>query len=286
MTTIDFTFATLGGDQQATLYNSPQKDAPIVLIAPALGIREGYYRKLCQGLAAQGLGAAAIDLPGQGVSPIRASRQKDWGYDVLLEHYKAACQALAALRPQAPLFLLGHSIGGQAALLLGGQDLPQLQGVILVASGAPYWRAWDGFDSFRIRFNTALCGVIAQVVGYFPGNKVGFGGREAKTLIQQWAQCASTGKYDFTDFPGEDMLTEPGPPVYAICLDGDTLAPEKAMRHVLDKMDARQKHFEIWETPPHGGNHNRWPSEPQYVIERVGSFIEETLTHTQRGAIA
>ena len=46
---------------------------------------------------------------------------------------------------------------------------------------------------------------------------------------------------------------------------------------MLDKLKHRDVEFEIWDSPPHGGNHNRWPSEPDFVVRRMVSFIEKTL---------
>ena len=270
-----FSFQTLGGLQQADLHDGSSMDAPLVVVAPAIGIEARFYAGLCAGLAEVGIGAVSIDMPGHGASPIRAGRHADWGYEELVDHFASAIRALAEVRPDAPLYLLGHSLGGHVALMLAGRGDVRATGVVLVATGAPYWRAWHGPGALFLRWGSALYGVLARIMGYFPGHRLGFGGREARTLIAQWAASARTGEYDFPGFMGEALLGKPGPPVHSIALRGDFFAPEAAIRHMLDKLKQRDVGIETWESAPHGGNHNRWPSEPGFVVDRVVAFVGE-----------
>lgn len=270
-----FSFTTLGGTQHAALEMPDGDVLGAVVVAPALGVRASYYRKLCGALAERGFAGAAVDLPGHGDSPVRPNRRTDWGYVALIDHYDAALRALGQRLPGVPLFVVGHSIGGQVALMVAGRDIPGLQGVVVVASGSPYWKMWDGLEGPRIGLSTMACGVMARALGVFPGDRVGFGGREARTLIVQWAHAGRTGAYAYGDFDGDALLARPGPPTLAIAVVGDAWAPERAMRWTLDRMPQRRVVFERWEGAPHHGDHNRWPSEPRHVAERLSSFAEE-----------
>lgn len=271
-------FTTLGGEQSVTFFE-PLDRPPraVVLVAPALGVRASYYRKLCEGLATKRIASAAVDLPGSGESPIRASRQHDWGYEELVAHFRAAIQMARRQYPSTSVHVLGHSIGGQIALLLGGEPAPLIDSVVLVASGSPYWRAWSGLGAIRVRVMTALCAIIADQLGYFPGSRLGFGGREARSFMRQWARVAKTGQYRLGTFEGEARLAAAGPPTLAIALSGDPMAPRAAICATLDKLTARDVTLERWAHPPHGGDHNRWPSRPDFVVERVERFIERDL---------
>ena len=231
-----FGFQTLGGLQQADLRDGASEYSPIVVVAPAIGIGARYYASLCAGLTEIGIGAVSIDMPGHGASPIRAGRHDNWGSEELVDHFASVVGALAEIKPHAPIYLLGHSLGGHVALMLAGRGDVHVSGVVLVAAGAPYWRAWRGPGALFLRWGSALYGVIAQILGYFPGNRLGFGGREARTLIVQWAASARTGEYDFPGFMGEELLSRPGPPVHSIGLRGDFFAPEAAIRHLLGKL--------------------------------------------------
>lgn len=270
----EIAFTTVGGTQRATVSRPEDTPRGAVLVAPALGIRASYYRKLCAGLNQLGFVTTAVDLPGHGESPARANRRTDWGYASVIEHYSSALRAFHTAAPGLPKFVVGHSIGGQVALMTAGTDVPGLSGVVVVASGCPYWRTWDGTDAYRVRAAAWAFGSMTRALGVFPGDKVGFGGREPKTLIVQWAHAAQTGHYSLGDFDGDALLARPGPPTLGIRVEGDTLAPERSVKLTLDRLTDRDVSFERWSTAPHGGNHNRWPSEPGHVATRVSAFAD------------
>jgi len=250
-----------------------------------MGVRASYYEKLTTGLARAGVSAAAVDLPGLGESRARAGWQSDWGYQELMDHYAAACDAVRATRPDADLFLLGHSLGGQVALLLAGKPIRNLRGVMLVASGSPWWRAWDGTDALKIRVSTAACDLLARSLGHYPGHRLGFGGREPRALIRQWASIARTGSYDLDGLEGESLLAAAGPPTLALHLAGDTFAPEKAIRSTLERLTSRETQLEHWRDAPYGGDHNRWPSAPNHVVQRALRFIARRRSTAPRPAM-
>jgi predicted alpha/beta hydrolase len=268
--TRDFEFDTVGGRQSGVLHG-PAKAPWAIVIAPALGIRASYYQKLVDGLVARGLAAAAIDSPGFGNSPIRAGWRQNWGYRELVAQWVNACAAIHPWHPR--LALLGHSIGGQTALMAGGQSVPGLEAVITVASGVPWWRAWSGMEAVKVRAGIEVCAAAATLCGHLPGKRLGFGGREARRLTQQWAKAGRSGQYRFRGFDGDALLARPGPPVLSIGLDGDDWAPPKAIDAILARITARPVHRERWTDAPHGGNHNRWPSQPAHVVERTLTFL-------------
>ena len=119
-----------------------------------------------------------------------------------------------------------------------------------------------------------MYGVIARILGVFPGRRLGFGTLEARTLIVQWAETARTGTFDIRGFKGEPLLGQPGPPVRSIGLRGDTFAPEASIRHLLDKLGQRDVSHELWESPPHGGDHNRWPTDPGFVVDWISGLTD------------
>src|SRR5690606_10191189 len=110
---------------------------------PAMGIEARYYAGFAGALRRLGLNAATLELRGLGTSNVRPSRKVDFGYGTILE--RDLPPALALLRerfPGAPLFLLGHSLGGQLLALHLAVHPDGVEGLVLIASGTPHYKVW------------------------------------------------------------------------------------------------------------------------------------------------
>ncbi|NDZ89683.1 alpha/beta fold hydrolase, partial [Streptomyces sp. SID10115] len=95
--------------------------APAVLILPAMGVPARFYRRFARQLHDEGLTVLTVDLRGQGeATPSAAGRgAPGHGYRAIVEDDLPA--VVAAIRDELgtepPLFLLGHSLGGQLGLV-------------------------------------------------------------------------------------------------------------------------------------------------------------------------
>jgi predicted alpha/beta hydrolase len=188
----DVRFDGLGGAQTLRIASVAQADAPVVVIAPALGMRASWYEDLARALASRGVYAAITEWPGQGTSPVRPSRRHDWGYAELLDHLAASRVATRAALPRASTFLwLGHSLGGTIALMDAGRS-KAVDRVVLIACGTPYQGAWAGRMRVQLRIASHIFPLAGRVLGYHDG-RLGFGGREARTLMTEWSHLARHG---------------------------------------------------------------------------------------------
>lgn len=258
-------FVGHGGAQPVRWYGPPLPNC-VVGIAPALGVGAEYYRPLAEALVRAGggrLAAVPVDLPGHGTSPVRAGWRHDWGYREVVAHL-AAFRRFA--RPRSRRFVwLGHSLGGQCALM----DAEHADAVVLIASGTPYHACWSGASGARVLALSQLVALIASALGYFPGRRLGFGGREARTLMRQWAHVARRGTYDFETFDCEATLARVRVPVHAVTIEGDPYAPRRAVEHALGKLVLASITRHDWPSALQGdlarGNlHNRWPRFPDW----------------------
>jgi predicted alpha/beta hydrolase len=272
MVSLPIRLPALGGTQAATLYPAAQSPAPLLLIAPGMGTRARFYRRLCEGLSRTGISALAFDQPGIGESPVRAARDQDWGYGELVAHYHGAIEHLATEIQPSSIHFLGHSLGGQVALML--PDHPLLRSVVLLASGTPHFRAYPTFRGLQVLAFTRFSATLTHLLGHHPGTTIGFGGRQPRRLIQQWARVAQNGSWNFCpSIDGDAQHQQPGPPVLGIHLPGDTLAPEASLRALTDRLTRRQVQIEAWPDPPLNGDHDRWPAHPEYLIDRLKHHI-------------
>lgn len=269
----ELAFAGFGGLQQAKLLQR-SADAPTVVVLPALGIRASYYDGFLRELASHGLNAVIADFPGQGDSPVRASRSSNWSYGQLVEHAVALRSAVGE-QLSGPLIWAGHSLGGQVALMASESDT--VAGVALVASGSPYRVAFPGLAwSVRLRFAGRAFPALGRALGYFPGDRIGFGGREARDFIRDWAQVCRRGVYDFPGFHGESLFARTSTPILAITLDGDTWAPRRSAENLVAKTRAVDVQWWNW-VPEEPVDHNRWPRLPAAPAGRIATWIESAV---------
>jgi len=265
-------FDGLGGRQVLRVTEAGSADAPLVAIAPALGLRASWYEGLSVALASRGVHAAVIEWPGQGTSPVRPSRRVDWGYAELLEHLAAARAAARSAVPSASSFAwLGHSIGGTVGLMDAGRSRA-VERVILVASGTPYMGSWTGKTARQLHLATYLFPLAARLLGYHDG-RLGFGGKEARTLMTQWAHLTRTGVWDVPGADIEGYLRACEARVLAVRIEGDEYAPERAVEHLLGKVPRARIERAVWTGPDAKTAHVRWPRTPDRAAELAAEFV-------------
>jgi predicted alpha/beta hydrolase len=267
-----------GVTHEARLFVAAGGAAPVVFCLPAMGVPARFYDPFGRALAARGFTAAVADLRGHGSSSLRPRRGVDFGYRELVERdWPATCAALRARFPGQELFVLGHSLGGQVHSMAVAQRPGGIAGLILVASGSVHYR---GFPAHRRPFilgGTLAASGLARLLGYFPGHKVGFGGREAARLIADWARLGRSGRFRATgsDFDFEAGLAAFRAPVLAIDVAGDTLAPRGTVDELCRKLRAAA--IDRWQLRPAKPGprwHFQWARRPDEVAERVAAWID------------
>lgn len=254
-----------------------QASAPVLLIGPAMGTPARIYAPLAEAFVAQGLNVAVIELRGIGSSSVRAGKRVDYGYHHLVaQDWTAACAVLRERFPGSPLFLFGHSLGGQVSVLHAATQ-PHIAGVIIVAAGSVHYKGWSGAKRFGILTFTQFAGVLSGLVGYFPGKRVGFGGTEAKTLMQEWARLGRTGRFALrggADY--EAALAQSRVPVLGVSFEHDTFAPHRAQKFLLNKLtQARVTHLPLSEKDTGMRlDHYNWIKKSEPVVSRVSAWIK------------
>jgi predicted alpha/beta hydrolase len=271
-----------GARTEVTTFACTDAAAPAVMILPAMGVPARFYARLASALASAGCHAVLHDLRGQGKSDRRAGRHVDWSYETLvLEDLPAVIAHVQRALPGAPIVFLGHSLGGHLALMYLGwtPDSPVL-GVALVASGNPHGATFAPKQRLRLLLAGALASPLARLVGHFPGNRLGFGGRQARRLIDQWALLAREGRFDVRGPGGLDAeraMRRVERPILAITIEGDDMAPPASTESLLGKVPRAT--VECWHYEPGAGSpeadHFRWAKDSPRIVARVASFARD-----------
>ncbi len=226
-----------GSTNEITLCRSENSNVPLIFVFPALGVRASYYKTLLEKLAQNGFHVCLTDWRGNGKSSVRPSRTVNFGYKELIEDIDFVIEKIGNQFPDNKKYLLGHSLGGQLGGLFLSKKPPALDGIVLIASCSVYYKGCKGWAGTRIYYATYLIKFLGKIVGYYPGEKMGFGGSEARGVMQDWGRNGRTGKYiiDNDDFDYEAALAQLQTNILAISIKGDTFAPVEATKNLYQK---------------------------------------------------
>ena len=260
------------------LWRAP--DAPIrdvLYWMPALGVAAKHYVPLAEALAARGVAVAMHEWRGIGSSNRRAGRHMDWGYRQLLELDMPAGVAVARQQwPGARYWIGGHSLGGQLATVYGALHPQDFSGLALVASGAPYWRQFP--HAWPIGLAYAAAPWLARLVGYLPGRRIGFGGNEARGVIDDWARTGRTGRYAARGM-SDDMeakLAALDWPILTQRMQDDWFVPQPSLDWLLGKMPHAPRRSNILASNDLGGHradHFSWMKTPGAIAVNIADWI-------------
>lgn len=241
-----------------------------VLILPALGVPARKYRALGEAIAARGVPAGLYELRGHGERP-RATRAEDYGYTELLDEVGPAIAQFQERAGAGRVVLLGHSLGGQLALIHAALVAPV--DVVFVAAGLPFWLDYSGLFRLTLLPLSQIVGAVAQVWRVSPSWN--FGGVQSRGLMWDWAHTARTGRWP--TIHGADPLEALGDArirILAVHVEHDTYTPPAVMRRVLRAAGAAEI-TEYEYTQDVAGlalDHFTWTRAPQPLADVVVGF--------------
>ncbi|GHJ45041.1 hypothetical protein Cs7R123_23830 [Catellatospora sp. TT07R-123] len=220
------------GSDRLAVHLHPVDDpaAPLVVVFPAMGVPGGYYKRFAVALNAAGLGVAVADLRGTGASTPAPSRSSRYGYPETVDDVAAVLDALAEHRAGRRTILLGHSLGGQACVMhLARRGPADVDGLVLIAVGLPYWRDYPRGQRLGVLAMTQTVGAVSALLRVWPG--WGFGGRQARGVIRDWAYSARWGRFPATVCTPA-QLAAIDVPALVVSVDNDRYTPRGVVDHL------------------------------------------------------
>ena len=270
------------GHELELVVHAPAEPKAVLMFVCALGVEARYYAPFGEELAERGIALAMCDLRGNGTSSLRPSRGVDFGYREIVElDIPAALDVVRECMPNVPLFVGGHSLGGQLMMLHLAAVRPEVAGTVLVACAIPYYRNWEGNPRRYIRFATLVFPVAGALLGYVPAKRLGFGGTtEARTLMRDWSHNARTARYEpkgsHVDY--EPALREVELDFLTVSIDTDAMAPPNAVEFAFQKLPkSRGERVHAHLSTRHPAAHMRWARDPREVVEAVATWVETRL---------
>lgn len=252
-----------------------------LLFLPGMGLTARQYIAFGRALADNGVEVFIHEWRGNGSSSLRAGRGFDWGYRELLEiDLLAAVEAVARNGAVATPLIGGHSLGSQFACLLAAITPDRCGGLVLVAGGSPWWKL------FGLRMKVLMLMVIvgfpliSRLIGYYPGKRLGFAGREARGVIRDWTRSARTGRYEFdsiaTDL--EAAMAALNLPVLALDMAEDWFVPESSLQWLTGKLGHSDVTHQALTADSLEGraDHYAWMKKPRVTVDRILEWMHTT----------
>ncbi|MFG1790173.1 alpha/beta fold hydrolase [Nocardia sp. NPDC049149] len=255
---------------------TPDTPRPVLVIVPGLGVPAEYYSTFGAGLAKRGFDVAIGELRGNGASTPKPSSASTFGYHELVSvDFPAIFQVVRDRFPASTPYLVGHSMGGQLAVMYAARIRGRLGGLVFIASGTPYHRGYPGLSGPGILMGTAAISLTANLAGFWPGDKISGGfGRQSKVLIADWARLARTGRFVpvGADIDYEERIARLKLPVLSITMTGDDLTPPGSAEHLLEKLP--QAEVTQWHQPEPLG-HNGWIQQSGSTIDQIEKWLRD-----------
>ncbi|WP_406327079.1 alpha/beta fold hydrolase [Streptomyces sp. NBC_00203] len=269
----------------ARVLRHPEPGRPVAVLLPAMGAAARFYLPLARALLREGLTVVTVDLRGHGEALPAVTRGTRFGYrEMVEEDLPAVLAAVRSALPGAPVVLVGHSLGGQLALLHAATAPDGIDALALVASGSVWYRGFGGLRAVRNLVASQIFATLATLIGYWPGKRFGFGGNEATGVMRDWARQGRTGVYrvkgSTVDY--ERALGELALPLLAIGVDNDVLAPAGAREHLLSKVPRTALDRWQYTGEAAGGkhiDHFRWVRHNAALSAHLAEWVLKT-THS------
>ncbi|MBT3223041.1 MAG: alpha/beta fold hydrolase [Proteobacteria bacterium] len=165
-----------------------------IVICPAIFVREGFYFHFAKYVAQHGYRAITFANRGMGVS--LAAETNLWKHQ--LRHWgeldlPAVIEFARSTAPEKPLYLVGHSMGGQlAALSPASLDV---DAIVTVAATHAWWGHWPRPYRWGILAWYSFIPLVGRVLPKFPASRLGLGPNVSSSVVRDWARWGRNRNY-------------------------------------------------------------------------------------------
>jgi predicted alpha/beta hydrolase len=198
----------------ATVYapsSLPNGDQPpsVVIINSATAVPRLFYKAYARHLSQNGSTAITYDYRGIGESRPKSlkgfnARMRDWAELDMA----GVVEWASAQYPAQPLFVIGHSIGGQGMGLLHNHG--KVTAMVTLSAQSGYWGLHPGVEKYRVAFFVFLAfPLLANAFGYFPWSRMAPGEDLPKGVALEWARWCRSPRYLFGDPTLESLRNFP-----------------------------------------------------------------------------
>ncbi|MGH2958554.1 MAG: alpha/beta hydrolase family protein [Solirubrobacterales bacterium] len=238
-------FTELPGGLKLTVDTPPEATARVIVLLAAMGTPAKYYDRFVKGLVDRG--HPVVRLRWRDEDREFPINNPGYGYADLAEVDAPAAISWAREKFGEDPIVLGHSLGGQIASISAAGSAP-LAGIAVIASGTNYWRGSGLRWALGIGAVSVIAPIIVRIFGYWPGGRLGFGGRQAAGVMRDWARLGRTGRFEpdqaKTDLEGN--LRDYDGHFLSLTISGDVYVSKGATESLLTKLTSAQIERKRW----------------------------------------
>jgi predicted alpha/beta hydrolase len=267
---------------KVAIYGTGNNNITLILL-PAMGVRATFYNKFANNLSSLGFNVITADWRGQGYSSVRASRTTNFGYKEYIKDIKELFDYTNIWFPDTKKIIVGHSLGGQIGSLIASRYSNLLSGLILITSCNVYYKGWKNWSANKVYIAAKIFYPISKIIGFFPGNIIGFGGKEARYVMKDWSNNGLNGTYKIanSNFDYEIALKKLRLPVLSISIENDFLASKISVENLYNKFNSESNikhiHLAVNNKNMQPLNHFNWTKEPDYFSEIIKKWIIKNI---------
>ncbi len=229
---------------QGRLFRPGAPPRAAIVLHGATGVPQRYYRAFATWLAEQGYACLTYDYRDFGASAVGHVRvsnatMSDWG----LRDQAAAQAALEAQVPDAPIWVIGHSLGG--LMLPFHPGAARVSRLITVASGPVYSSDHPGMARVAAAaFWSPATRAAVRALGFVPGKLFGLGADLPRGVYTEWRRWCTTRGFYLGDIgqslPMPDWAAMQGE-MKAVAVADDGLVPPAAVWRLMQHYPEARK---------------------------------------------
>lgn len=200
-----------------------------IVIACATGVPQQFYRRFAEFACTQGYLVLSFDYRGINQSAPKHLKDFEMSYLDWGEHDLTGAIEYLSQDNDLPIFLVGHSYGGQALGLTSNHH--KIRAMYCFGTGA----GWHGYMPFKEKIKVQIIWNIVfpplvVLKGYLPWSIFNMGADLPKGVYQQWRKWCKNPNYFFADPEQQDLherYAQVTTPIYAVsALDDDWALPK------------------------------------------------------------
>lgn len=215
-------------------YLPDEQPDQVILITPAMGIKQYFYSKLAEYLADHGYLVFTMDYSGIELSNHKSIKE----YDIDIISWKEDIEDVTDWLDEKfnlDMIYMCHSVGGQLFGLM--QNNIKFKGFISVSTQNGYWRNYQSKKYLYFLFWYIFVPSLTKLLGYFPAKRINFGENLPKNVMIQWKKWCTSENYFFSDedVDNTENFKQFTNPILAWSFSDDPYASKESIDFFIEK---------------------------------------------------